>query len=86
MNELPEVKTTAMGNMQDPSEAETRQNKQKNTKSEAGKGGDHCCQLAFFNARFHKTGIFQKRLALKIFYFIYCLALKFYLLYLLFGI
>ncbi len=25
----------------------------------------HCCQLAFFNARFHKTGIFQKRLALQ---------------------
>ncbi len=21
---------------------------------------DHCCQLAFFNARFHKAGIFQK--------------------------
>ncbi len=43
-----------------------------------GAGGpDHCCQLAFFNARFHKTGIFQKRLALKFFNFIYCLALKF---------
>ncbi len=38
----------------------------------------HCGQLAFFNARFHKTGIFKKRLALKIFNFIYCLALKFY--------
>ncbi len=35
----------------------------------------HCCQLAFFNARFHTTSIFQKRLALKFFKF-----------YLLFGI
>ncbi len=29
----------------------------------------HCCQLAFFSARFHKTGIFQKRLALRKFQF-----------------
>ena len=49
------------------------------------RSADHCCQLAFFNARFHKTDIFQKRLA-KIFSFIYRLALKFYRLYLLFGI
>ncbi len=41
----------------------------------------HCCQLAFFSARFHKTGIFQKRLALENLNFIYCLALKFYLLF-----
>ncbi len=35
-----------------------------------------CCQLAFFNARFHKFGLFENDLALKIFkILIYCLAL-----------
>ena len=42
--------------------------------------------MAFFNARFHKFGIFEKRLALKILEFIYCLALSFEISYLLFGI
>ncbi len=33
-----------------------------------------CCQLAFFNARFHKFGIIENDLALKISKFIYCFA------------
>ena len=49
-----------------------------------------CCQLAIFNARFHKTGIAETCLALKIFNFIWhyfwksfvsCLAFNFFLFY-----
>ncbi len=45
-----------------------------------------CCQLSFFNARFHKFGIFENDLALKISIFIYCFAFFHKNSYLLLGI
>ena len=45
-----------------------------------------CCQLAFFNARFCKFGIFENDSALKILKFIYCLVFFCKNSYLLFGI
>ncbi len=44
------------------------------------------CQLAFFNARFHKFGIFENDLTSKISKFIYCLAFFHKNSYLLLGI